>query len=308
MPPTSPIPLFLNPRSGSAAAVREALAAVSDFAVHEVEAPDLPAAMKRAVDAGARRVVVSGGDGSIATALRAVAGTPVELGIIPGGTLNHFARHLGIPTDLAEAVRVAAGAHTARADYATVNGVPFHGTSSVGAYIGFVRQRESLEQRHLGYRLASLLAGLRLMRNLRAFHVELEVEGKLRRYRTPLVFIGVGEREMRFPVLGSRVADGHRRLHLIVLRGSTLGSLASVAFAAMARGLRTAARSPRMDMYFVDRFTAVLRRRGPVSIDGEIVTLDTPLEYAYHRDALTVVVPAAVAEPAAVAGGAAQDG
>lgn len=288
--PRHPIPAFLNPHSGSAREAREALEKAGGFAVTEVEPALLEGAVRRAVRAGAARVVVAGGDGSLATAARALLDTRVELGVIPAGTLNHFARFQGLPTDLAEAARVAAGARTRCADIATVNGWPILGTSSVGAYIAFVREREARE-RWLGYYLASFVAAVRVLGSLRRFRVELEVEGQRRTYLAPLLFTGVGEREMRFPILGGRIENGRRGLHVIVVRGSSVRSLLAVSLAAMARGLRAASHGPEMDVMLVDRMRVVLRRRGPVSIDGEIVTLDTPLEYVYLRDALRVAVP-----------------
>jgi diacylglycerol kinase family enzyme len=76
--------------------------------------PDLQAAAERAVQRVREQeldaLVVGGGDGSIRTVAHVLAGTGVPLGILPLGTLNHFARDLGIPADLKEAVAlIAAG-------------------------------------------------------------------------------------------------------------------------------------------------------------------------------------------------------
>jgi hypothetical protein len=122
------------------------------------------------------------------------------------------------------------------------------------------------------------------------FDVELEVDGVARRYRTPIVFVGVGERELKLPTLGKRVAGGRRGLHVMVVRGRTRAGLLALAFAAVSRGVRQVARTPQLDSFVVDRCRVIVRRRGPVAVDGEIVTLDTPLEYTLVRDALKVVV------------------
>ena len=50
---------------------------------------------------GVRRVAVSGGDGTIALAAELASKLSIELAVIPGGTLNHLAKHLGIPDSLA---------------------------------------------------------------------------------------------------------------------------------------------------------------------------------------------------------------
>ena len=285
-----PILALVNAKSGTAEKAKAALAEAGAFEVRVVEPEKLADAIAGAVADGRRRIVVAGGDGSIGTAARALVGTGVELGIVPGGTLNHFARDLGIPADLPSACEIAADdTITACADVGYVNGRLFLNTSSVGAYVKLVRTRERLERR-LGYRLASAAAGVRVFAGIPSFHIELEVEGVACRYRTPLVFVGVGERELRLPTLGKRVPGGRRGLHVMVVRGRTRAGLLALGFAAVARGVRYAARTPKLDSFIVERCRVMLRRRGPVAIDGEIAQLDTPLEYTLAPNALKVVV------------------
>jgi diacylglycerol kinase family enzyme len=122
------------------------------------EIPELiRAAASSAGRGGRQRVLVCGGDGTIAAAIGAAAGTALELGVLPAGTLNHFARDYGLPLDPAEALEVAATASSQPIDVGVVNGRVMVNTASVGAYVDFVRHRESRE-RYLGYHLASLIA------------------------------------------------------------------------------------------------------------------------------------------------------
>jgi diacylglycerol kinase family enzyme len=281
---------LVNSKSGTADKARAALTEAGAFEVRVVDPANLSNAIEGAVADGQRRVVVAGGDGSIATAARALVGTGVELAIVPGGTLNHFARDLGIPADAPSACEIAADhTVTACADVGYVNGRLFLNTSSVGAYVKLVRTRDRLESR-LGYMLSSVAAAVRVFLGLPQFDVELEVDGVARRYRTPIVFVGVGERELRLPTLGKRVRNGRRGLHVMIVSGRTRAGLLALAFNAVARGVRHVARTPKLDSVIVERCRVVLRRRGPVAVDGEIVQLDTPLEYEVKRDALKVVV------------------
>ena len=103
------IPAFVNPESGTAEEARNALSVAGLFDVREIHPRDLADAITSSIRAGSKRVVVAGGDGTVRTAAGAVAGAEVELAVIPGGTLNHFARDQGIPEDLAEAARIAGG-------------------------------------------------------------------------------------------------------------------------------------------------------------------------------------------------------
>jgi diacylglycerol kinase family enzyme len=233
---------------------------------------------------------VAGGDGTISAAAAALARTDVELAVIPAGTLNHFARAHGIPTDLDAACAAARSGRVARTDVAWVNGRLFLNTSSVGVYANFVRVRERLEPA-LGYWLASALAVVRTFVRVKPFHLSLDAEGMERQYETPLVFIGLGERELRLPTLGKRLENGRAGLHVMVIRGRTRARMFALSFAAAARGIRAVSRTPHFDSFVVTRCT-IEQRHSKVAIDGEIVEMDSPLEYELGHNALKIVVGA----------------
>ena len=283
---------LVNKDAGTADDACEALGNVGGFRVERIAPTELADRVRGALARGERRILVAGGDGSIATAAAAMRGKSCELAILPGGTLNHLAQDLGLPDDLAEAARVAAGGTTRSIDVAEVNGRLFLNTSSVGAYVTYVRTREHLEQR-LGYWVASIVAGIRILFRLRSFRVSMEVDGIAHDYVTPLVFIGVGERELKMPSLGARVPTGRRGLHVIVVKSRSAGRTLALAFAAAARGVRAASRTPAMQSFIVDRVRIEPRKGmvgGRIGLDGEVVSMVPPLDYRFVRDGLTVVV------------------
>ena len=287
------VPAFINPGAGNAAEARKALEAAGGIEVRETDPSGLVDAIRQAVKEGATRIIVAGGDGTVAAAASVVAGTEVSIGILPAGTLNHLAKDLHIPMDLAEAARIAVGGTMTTIDVGRAGDRIFLNTSSVGAYVLFVRTRERLERR-LGYWLASLVAAVRIAFRLKRFRVELDLEGTKREYRTPLIFIGIGERELKLPHLGGRVDNGQRGLHVLVVESSNSARLLALAFAAAARGLESAARSPALDAHLVERCRIDLPfRTARISVDGEIIEVTGPLEYSIWRDALRVVVPLA---------------
>lgn len=291
MNPRGLIPAFLNPDAGSAEDARKVLTDAGGFELREVAPDDLAAEIRKEVEGGATRILVSGGDGTIGIAAGIIAGTEVELAILPGGTLNHFARDTGIPEDLVEAADVAANGRPIKADVAYVGDRIFLNTSSIGAYVSYVRVRERFESR-LGYHLASFLALIRIFARLRTVRIELEMGGRSRWYTTPMIFIGVGERELRMPNLGSRVERGRTGLQVMVLSGRSRARLFVLALAAVARGTRSAAQTPELDSFIVDRCRIDLgREHASIAVDGEIVVMDTPLEYRIERESLNVVVP-----------------
>lgn len=283
---------IINRDAGTAGEAERALASAGGFDVRVRGPAEIDLAVRAAVLEGHRRVVVVGGDGTLACAANVLAGTAVELAVVPGGTLNHFARDHGLPTDLAGAVDVARQGTARAVGVGRVNGRVFLSTSSVGAYVALVRIRDRIE-RAVGYSLASLIAASRVFLTMRAFAVEVATSAGRRIHRTPLVFIGVGERELKFPLLGGRVADGEQGLHVMVVHGRTRSAVAALAISAATRGLEEGA-APHLDAVVVDACTVTLRHPSRVALDGEVVRLASPLRYEYLPGALRLVVPAEV--------------
>ncbi len=296
--PDGVVPAFVNPRGGSADAARTAIGADARFALREVDPSALGAAMRAAAGAGHARVLVSGGDGTVATAAAVAAETRQELAILPGGTLNHFAVDLGLPaSDAAACLAIAAEGAARPADLAYVNDHAILNTSAVGAYVTFVRTRERLE-RWSGYRLASILAAGRTWAGLHGFTVTIREgergEDPTHQYaESPLVFLGVGERDFTAAGHGARVAGGARALHVVVVRASTRARVLALAARAAVEGLESvAAESDAVDVALVDACEIRLRRpRGRVAIDGELVPMIAPLRYRMARDAFVAVGP-----------------
>ena len=291
-PRAAQIPAFVNPLSKRGPDALELLREDPRFELHETPPAHLREAIQRAVARGARRVLVSGGDGSIATAASALGEGATELAVVPGGTLNHFARDHGIPTDLREAADLAAtSTHTTLVDLGRVNEFTFVNTSSVGAYVTFVRWRERLEPRW-GYLASSLIAGARLLGRMRPLHVVLDVNGQSRRFRTSLVYFGAGERRLQLPSLGALVPDGGRGLHIVLVHGRVRARLIIFGLATTVAGRRMLTSTSHVESMLVERCSIELPRSpASISVDGEIVDVESPLDYELRRDALRVVVP-----------------
>ncbi|MDQ3673897.1 MAG: hypothetical protein M3365_05940 [Gemmatimonadota bacterium] len=286
----SPLKAFLNAGGGSADDARKTLEDAG-MEVEEIAPDQLKSRLERAISEGSRRLIVAGGDGTIGTAAALIARKSTELAILPAGTLNHFAKDHGIPTDLADAAAIAQDGSVDGADIGYMKDSVFLNTSSIGAYVTFVRVRERFEK-YVGYKIASFIALLRMFSTLRTFSVEVEVDGARKNYQTPMVFIGVGERELKVPNLGNRVPNGKRMLHVMVIRGRKPARLFAVALAGIAKGISQAKQLPEFDSFLVDRVTVDLTRpSATIALDGELKAHDSPLEYRIERDAIRLVVP-----------------
>lgn len=132
----------------------------------------VPTLERAAARADVRALGVAGGDGSINAAAAVAAASERPLVVVPGGTLNHLARDLGVetPEDAAEALERGLANVV---DLPTIDGRPFVNTASFGAYTALVDAREALEDR-LGKWPAMLVALVRVLRHGEPVEVELD--------------------------------------------------------------------------------------------------------------------------------------
>ena len=285
------IPAFLNPASGSALIIDPVLGEDERVELHRLAPADMAAAIRREVANKTPRIIVSGGDGTIALAAAEVAGTETSLAIVPGGTLNHFARRHGIPLDPGAALECAFGGEIKAVNAGYVNEHLFINTCSLGAYAVFVRSREALERR-MNYHLASALAGVRRLLRLRSRRFRLGED----EFATPLVFVGVGERELQFPFLGEDKPGGDTALHVIAIKHDHWLDALKLALTAMFRGVGPLDRENAVDSRVAEQFTVAPlrpRKRLLVAVDGELQWLRPPLRYRLEKGILGVVCPPA---------------
>ena len=245
---------------------------------------------KRAVDEGADLLVVGGGDGSISGAAGVLAGSKTRLGILPLGTLNHFARDLGIPPDLTEAAKLIATGETRNVDVAEVNGRVFVNNSAIGLYPLMVLDRE-LQEKRLGRskRLAMLVASARTLIRFNHYRLTLTVNDEQARIDTPLLFVGNNDYRIDLGAPGQRESLEDGRLSVFVMRKKTRRGL----IAASIRALFNRARPDDMvSLENVERLQ-VGSRRGQliISVDGEVESVNAPLDYRVRKGALRVIAP-----------------
>jgi undecaprenyl-diphosphatase len=227
----------------------------------------------------AQALGVAGGDGSVAAAAAVALEFGLPLAVVPAGTLNHFARDLGVATP-PEAVAAVVHGDAVQVDVAEVNGIPFLNTASIGSYPEMVRRRDRLSGR-MGKWAALTVAAAQVMRQ--GSPVELEVNG--RRISAWILFIGNGCYVPRglSPAWRPRLEDG--LLDVQYLRAD-LRFGRSRAVLATLLGVSEHTRSYRQ---FQARELRVRSLCGPqqVAYDGEIG--ETATEFVFRkRERLTV--------------------
>ena len=260
--------------------------------VELLEAGDCAVRCKAVAERGDKLVVVGGGDGTIGAAASALAGSKTVLGILPLGTLNHFARDLGIPTELDEAAKLIAAGRERQVDVAEMNDRIFINNSAIGLYPLMVLDRD-LQRKRLGRskRLAMIVASMRTLARFGHQRLTLTVNDEKARVDTPLLFVGNNDYRIDLGAPGQRKSIEDGRLSVFVMRKKTRAGF----IAASIRTLFNRARNDDMvELKDVKRLTVASRRSAlAVSLDGEVVGSAPPLDYKIRKKALRVIAPAA---------------
>jgi diacylglycerol kinase family enzyme len=296
---------FLNPFAGAvekqgAEALRDAL--TQSFAQRGTSAriefvpgaklrPALDQARHDVDDGKLDAVVVGGGDGSIRTAASVLAGSGIPLGVLPLGTLNHFAKNLGIPLVLEEAVAVIAAGKAQAVDVGEVNGETFINNSSIGLYPYIVLDRERRRRKEgLDKWTAMFFAVLRTLRNFPVHRLMINAAGWVEPTRSPCVFVGNNEYDLAVPKFGNRERLDRGELCLYVAKPQSRLALLWLAYRCMF-GLVEQARDLRILKVDAAEITSRHRHHLLVAFDGEVEKMRVPLRYRTRPGALLVFAP-----------------
>ena len=291
------LPVIVNASAGTAAGIGNLEQVFRSAGVDAKIVPfsrgdDLKKIAAQEVESGPRAIVAGGGDGTVNAVASALVGTGIPLGVLPLGTLNHFAKDLGIPLTLEDAVRTIAAGHTTEVDVGSVNGQVFINNSSLGLYPHIVRDRE-MQQRRLGRSkwTALALATVTMLRRSPFLKLRLSLDDVEHRLTTSFVFIGNNEYVMEGFDIGARTHLDAGRLSVYLSRRRSRVRVLMLALRALVGRL-----------YQADDFEAATaqklvvdtpHRRLHVATDGEVSVMAPPLEYTIRPRALRVLVPAA---------------
>jgi diacylglycerol kinase family enzyme len=244
---------------------------------------------RRAAASNAATIVGGGGDGTINAVASALMGTDKTLGVLPLGTLNHFAKDLKIPLDVEKAVATIIEGHVVHVDVGEVNGRIFLNNSSLGLYPSIVHQREQKQKLGQGKWPAFVWATFGVMRRYPFLDVRLNADGKQFSSRTPFVFIGNNEYEMESFDIGGRSRLDAGRLSLYFSHRTGRLGLLGLGVRALLRRLHQAEDFVRLTTTEV--LIETKRNRVRVSTDGEVNMIRPPLRYRTLPGALRVIVP-----------------
>ena len=246
-----------------------------------------PKRARQALEHGADVIFVWGGDGTVQRCIDAVAGTDAVLAILPAGTANLLATNLGVPADLAQAVR--AGLHGRRCplDTGSVNGERFAVMAGAGFDASMIKEADGALKDRLG-RAAYLYTGA-LSLSARRTKATIRVDGKpFFKGRASCVLIGNVSKILggieAFP--GARPDDGVLELGVVTAKSPvewarTLGRLA----------LGSQEKSPFVRMTSGTRFLLRFERRIRYELDGGARPAVRKMRVTVHPASITICLP-----------------
>lgn len=273
-------------------AIRDAFAAEGTRVELQVAEPArLAAVVRAAVEARPDAIVVAGGDGTVSTAAGLLVGTTVPLGVLPLGTLNHFARDLGAAPPWRDAVTALARGAVRNIDAAVVNDRVFVNNCSIGSYPEAVRGREQLRHEHgRGKWVAMAVASLSVFKRLRRFRLRIETPDTAVTLRTPFVFIGNNRYSGHLLDQNLRPRLDEALLSIYTTRAKRHFTILRLAWQSLVHSIDEA---DALETHLAPSatITCLSDRALPVAVDGELVDLPPPLRFRVLPGALRVLAP-----------------
>lgn len=262
-----------------------------ELVCHVVSGSDVLSTIETlSVDPAVDAMVAAGGDGTISSAAAIAHRTGKVLGVLPAGTMNLFARALGVPPDIRKALQAVAKGTVGQVDLATANDQPFVHQFGVGIHARLVRIRNGMVySSRFGKMLASLRAIAAAALNPPRFEVEFE-DGSGRQRRT-VSGIAVSNNPLDDgPVpVAQRLDTG--RLGIYFADTLTTGELISLVIDVFLGRWRanpqvTELESENLILHFPRR-----KREVYAVIDGELIELERDIELTILPQALSVIFP-----------------
>lgn len=235
-------------------------------------------------------IVVGGGDGTVSSVANLLAGKKIILGVLPLGTLNHFAKDLNLPLDIEECVKVLKNSEIKKINLASINDKIFINNASLGFYPKMVKERDKqMRWYNIGKFSAMFSSAINIFKRFPLYHVRLTTENKLLDLKTPLIFVGNNEYELMFFKFGSRKSLEKKELCVYLLNSNTRLQFLKMLFFAII-GILNQSRD------FVKILTNEFvldstKEKIQVAVDGEIVNLETPLCFKLSSKTLLVCTP-----------------
>ena len=252
---------------------------------------DLRQSAKEALAQGYSIVAAAGGDGTVSATAGVLAGSESSLGLLPAGTLNHFAKDLNIDLDIKEAAKTIAEGNAIAVDIGKVNDRYFINNASIGIYPQLLRHRERIRKKGISKWIAFVSAIFTvLLEAPSSLRVSLNVGGKKIEALTSFIFVGNNEYEITGFHIGVRQRLDAGFLSVYLSRRPTRLGMIGLLFRAVL-GRLGKRKEADFDIYRTREFR-IDTEKGVLeaALDGELTSFNTPLHFSVQPRSLKVMV------------------
>lgn len=287
--------LIINPISGthSKEGLDEAVCQVLEPLGYEIDVrwTDGQGAATRlareAIDAGYGSVFAAGGDGTINETARALRDTGVALGIIPCGSGNGLARHIGIPVDIHGALEILAEQNILSCDYGSINGHPFFCTFGSGFDAHISEKFAEGKKRGIANYLKNTL---REFVSYKPEEYTIYANGHELTQRAFVVAVCNASQYGNNAYIAPHASITDGLLDITIIHYGNLITTALVGI-----DLMTGFIEQNMLIHTLQASEAVILRHkpGPVHIDGEPMNMGSKLVVKCHKEGLDIYAPSA---------------
>ncbi len=243
---------------------------------------------------GVKCVVAAGGDGTICGVVDALVDTGMELGVIPLGTFNYFARSFDIPQEVAPAIDVICAGLSRPINVGSVNDTIFLNNASLGLYAAILKRREGIYRRWGRSRLAAYWSVLSAMATVyRPLTMRVMIDGEHLRAKSPMIFVAASAYQLdEFGIEGAQaIRDGT----FAVLLAPNCGRMMLI-WKAMLIAFRGVQKDRDFTLLTGKHIVVETHRRAAlVARDGERETMEGPFEFRLIENAIRLRVPQDVA-------------
>jgi diacylglycerol kinase (ATP) len=248
--------------------------------------PELLSGIRNSLRAGCPRIILGGGDGTFSSAVHLLANRPVQLGVLPLGTGNSFARDLDIPADLPTACKIIAEGIESEVDLGRLNDDYFINVATIGLTTRIASHLTNPMKRKFG-QFVYVVALAQAIREVEPFRATLRTENGETSFETLQVVIGNGKYHAGPFRLSetSSITDG--KLSLYALQAKSKGALIRMAFR-----LHSGTQGSLDEVHAEETAggTLVANPIRKVTVDGEI-NQKTPINFRVQPRTLRVLVP-----------------
>jgi diacylglycerol kinase (ATP) len=248
---------------------------------------ELEKSIAAAVDLGPDLLVAGGGDGTISTAARLLAHRDIAMGLLPLGTTNNFARTVGVPLDLDDAVATLADGKVIDVDLGLAGDMPFTNHVGIGLSADVMLKAPSLLKRVTG-RLAYPITALALLTRHRPLHAVVRADGRQHEFVTHQLYVANGGFHAGRPITADAHADDRLLVAYPVGGLTRRGLLRETARNAATGSRRTLGDEP---FLAIDQLWLETDRPARVEVDGEPCG-QTPMRIGLDANALRLMAPA----------------